>query len=162
MGSLLRGLVWIVRFVLLALIVIAVWGPVTAYASGTISWDQAVDAVLTDHVVALLVAAVVLGLIASLLRAPVVRLAITVAAAVLVILMVNGTVTLDQVRDEVASYDLRNRAESFMRGCNLPLVVEETAGGVRAVLKDSDGNTISETTDPGQIDADGCEVSGEG
>lgn len=72
----------------------------------------------------------------ELLRSPLIRLVISVGAVALVILLLNGTVSLGQVGDTVASWDVANQIRSAAGTCGLDVSVENVAGGVRTVLKD--------------------------
>lgn len=72
----------------------------------------------------------------SLLRSPLVRLGISVGAAAVVILLLNGTLSLGQIGEAVASWDVANQVREAAGQCGLDVSVESVAGGVRTVLKD--------------------------
>lgn len=126
----------ILRIGLVALAVYIVWDPILALANGDATWQQSVDAIFTDKVVVLLLAAIIVSIFISMLDSPLVRGVISVGAVVLVMMFVTGRVTTDSISQAVKPYTQMGSIENRAEACGLDVTTEKVGDSVRTVLKD--------------------------
>ena len=132
------GLVRFAQFVLLAIVVVAVWPVVGPVWRGEVEWADAVDAVVSDQVVLALVAAVGCGVALVLLRSDVARSLLMLGALAVLVALVSGTVTVGDLRDRLGS-DARDRLVARAAQCGYSVEVEDVGERVRVALRDPQG-----------------------
>lgn len=139
MSWIIRRVLVVLRVCILAVVVYLVWPALSAVVAHRTTWAQGVDAIFTNRVIALVVVVLVIGLALSLLRSPLVRVAVGVGTVLLVAGIVTGRLSPSGVEHTVKSYVGVSALQGAAARCGYPVNVQHVDNQVRVVLKSTAG-----------------------
>jgi hypothetical protein len=142
MTGLLRSILGIVRFVLIALFVYVNWPTFTALFNHQMSWNQALEALFSNLGIVALLLVLVISFAISFLRNIWVRIVVNGLTILIIIGLSNGTISIGSLTNTINSYVNSDQIKAAISPCNWSTSVENIGGQLRTVLKNDKGTVI--------------------
>lgn len=142
MTGVLRSILGIVRFVLVALFVYVNWPTFIALFQHQMTWNQALGALFSNLGIAALLLVLVISFAISFLRNIWVRIVVNGLTILVLVGICTGAISISSLTNTVNSYVNVDQIASAISPCNWSTSVENVGGQVRTVLKDDKGTVI--------------------
>lgn len=142
MTGLLRSVLGIVRFVLVAVFVYVNWPTFIALFQHEMSWNQALGALFSNLGIVALLLVLVISFAISFLSNIWVKIAVNGLTILVLVGLFTGAISISSLTNTVNSYVNVDQIASAISPCNWSTSVENVGGQVRTVLKDDTGAVI--------------------
>lgn len=142
MAGLIKGLLGLVRFIIIAMFIYINWPTLSALVKKEITWQESVDTLFSNFGIFAIILVLLLTFGMSFMSNLIVRIVVNGAALLVLVLLLNGNISIDNIKDSVNAHVNFEQIQKAADPCNWSATIEEVGGQTRTVLKNNAGETV--------------------
>lgn len=142
MAGLIKGLLGLVRFIIIAMFIYINWPTLSALVKKEITWQESVDTLFSNFGIFAIILVLLLTFGMSFMSNLIVRIVVNGAALLVLVLLLTGNISIDNIKDSVNAHVNFEQIQKAADPCNWSATIEEVGGQTRTVLKNNAGETV--------------------
>lgn len=142
MAGLIKGLLGLVRFIIIAMFIYINWPTLSALVNKEITWQESIDTLFSNFGIFAIILVLLLTFGMSFMSNLIVRIVVNGAALLVLVLLLTGNISIDNIKDSVNAHVNFEKIQKVADPCNWSATIEEVGGQTRTVLKNNAGETV--------------------